>query len=151
MQEAKDEVKEEAKDKAKEESKDKDEDEEYNFLYKIVIIGNVGTGKTHLSSKYIKGTLPENPSSTIGVEFSTKNMLLSSACKVKAQIWDTAGLERYRAITSAHYRRSIGALLVYDITNEESFSVCNRWIEELKNKAEPDVVIMLVGNKLDLV
>lgn len=101
-------------------------DEDYDFLYKIVIIGEAGVGKTHLLSKYIKGTLPKNPTSTIGVEFATRTVPLQSGGTVKAQIWDTAGQERYRAITCAHYRRSIGALLVYDITNEKSFIACKR-------------------------
>ena len=126
-------------------------DEDYDFLYKIVIIGEAGVGKTHLLSKYIKGTLPKNPTSTIGVEFATRTVQLPSGGTVKAQIWDTAGQERYRAITCAHYRRSIGALLVYDVTNEKSFIACKRWMEELREQAEPDIVIMLVGNKLDLV
>ena len=125
-------------------------DEDYDFLYKIVIIGEAGVGKTHLLSKYIKGSLPKNPTSTIGVEFATRTVPLQSGGTVKAQIWDTAGQERYRAITCAHYRRSIGALLVYDVTNEKSFVACKRWMEELRDQAEPDIVIMLVGNKLDL-
>ena len=125
-------------------------DEDYDFLYKIVIIGEAGVGKTHLLSKYIKGTLPKNPTSTIGVEFATRTVPLQSGGTVKAQIWDTAGQERYRAITCAHYRRSIGALLVYDVTNEKSFIACKRWMEELRDHAEPDIVIMLVGNKIDL-
>jgi small GTP-binding protein len=126
-------------------------DEDYDFLYKIVIIGEAGVGKTHLLSRYIKGNLPKNPTSTIGVEFATRTVPLPSGGTVKAQIWDTAGQERYRSITCAHYRRSIGALLVYDITNEKSFIACRRWMEELRDNAEPDIVIMLVGNKIDLV
>ena len=125
-------------------------DEDYDFLYKIVIIGEAEVGKTHLLSKYIKGTLPKNPTPTIGVEFATRTVPLQSGGTVKAQIWDTAGQERYRAITCAHYRRSIGALLVYDITNEKSFIACKRWMEELRDHAESDIVIMLVGNKVDL-
>merc|ERR1712217_804016 len=67
------------------------------------------------------------------------------------QIWDTAGQERYRAITSAHYRRAVGALLVYDCTKQSTFQNCAKWMEELRQNAEPDIVIMLVGNKVDLV
>merc|ERR1712151_387145 len=70
---------------------------------------------------------------------------------VMAQIWDTAGQERYRAITSAHYRRAVGALLVYDVTKQATFQNCLKWMEELRQNAEPDIVIMLVGNKVDLV
>merc|ERR1712039_1009835 len=70
---------------------------------------------------------------------------------VKAQIWDTAGQERYRAITSSHYRRAVGALLVYDVTRQATFQNCLKWLEELRQNAEPDITIMLVGNKVDLV
>lgn len=128
----------------------KNRDEEYDYLYKIVLVGEAAVGKTHLLSRYIKGTLPKNPTSTIGVEFATRTVTLDSGGTVKAQIWDTAGQERYRAITSAHYRRAVGALLVYDITNEKTFHAAKRWMEELRDHAEPDIVIMLVGNKVDL-
>ena len=84
------------------------------------------------------------------MEFATRTVPLETGGTVKAQIWDTAGQERYRAITSAHYRRAVGALLVYDVTNEKSFQAVQRWMEELKDNAEPDIVIMLVGNKIDL-
>ncbi len=70
---------------------------------------------------------------------------------MKAQIWDTAGQERYRAITSAHYRRAVGALLVYDVTKASTFTNCSKWLKELKENAEPDVVVLLIGNKIDLV
>jgi Rab family protein len=128
----------------------KTRDEDYDYLYKIVLVGEAAVGKTHLLSRYIKGTLPKNPTSTIGVEFATRTVPLETGGTVKAQIWDTAGQERYRAITSAHYRRAVGALLVYDVTNEKTFSAVKRWMEELKEHAEPDIVIMLVGNKIDL-
>jgi Rab family protein len=124
---------------------------DYDFLYKIVIAGEAGVGKTHLLSKYIKGTLPENPTSTIGVEFATMLIPLPSGSSASIHFWDTAGLERYRAISLSHYRRSIGALLVYDITNEESFIACDRWMKDIRDHTESDVIIMLVGNKLDLV
>ena len=69
---------------------------------------------------------------------------------IKAQIWDTAGQERYRAVTSAYYRGAVGALLIYDITKQASFKNINKWLEEIKDHAEPHIVIMLVGNKSDL-
>lgn len=126
-------------------------EEEYDFLYKIVLVGDTSVGKTNLVSRYIKNSLPKNSNPTIGVEFATRVVTLSSGGTVKAQIWDTAGQERYHAIVSAHYRRAIGALLVYDVTNAKSFDNAQRWIEELKSKAEPDIVIILVGNKIDIV
>jgi small GTP-binding protein domain len=97
-------------------------EEEYDFLYKIVLVGDSNVGKTNLISRYIKNTLPKNSNPTIGVEFATRVVPLRSGGTVKAQIWDTAGQERYYAIVSAHYRRAIGALLVYDVTNLKTFS-----------------------------
>ena len=128
-----------------------DKGDYYDHLFKIVLVGDAGVGKTHLLSRYIKGYLPANKLPTVGVEFATKTISLRSGGTVKAQIWDTAGQERYKAITSAHYRRAVGALLVYDITKEASFKNIARWMQELKSNAEPDIVIMLVGNKFDLV
>merc|ERR1719163_2185741 len=125
-------------------------DDDWNFLYKIVLVGDATVGKTHILSQYIKGSLPKAPTATIGVEFATKTVQLAAGGSVKAQIWDTAGQERYRAITSAHYRRAVGAMLVYDASKQSTFQNCAKWMEELKQNAEPDVVIMLVGNKIDL-
>jgi small GTP-binding protein len=88
---------------------------QYDQLYKIVLIGDSGVGKSSLVSRYVKGTFPKNKGATIGVEFASKNLKLKTGTAVKAQIWDTAGQERYLAITSAHYRRAVGALVVYDI------------------------------------
>jgi len=123
---------------------------DYDHLYKIVLVGDATVGKTHLLSKYIKGSLPRAPTATIGVEFATRTVKLPVGGTVKAQIWDTAGQERYRAITCAHYRRAVGALLVYDVTKQSTFQNCLKWMEELRQSAEPDVVIMCVGNKTDL-
>jgi len=126
-------------------------DGDYDHLYKVVLVGDATVGKTHLLSRYIKGTLPKAPMATIGVEFATNIVQLPVGGTVKAQIWDTAGQERYRAITSAHYRRAVGALLVYDVTKQSTFQSCTKWMEELRQNAEPDIVILLVGNKVDLV
>ena len=89
-----------------------------HFLILVILVGDTGVGKTHLLSRYIKNSLPKNKYPTIGVEFATKAVPLRAGGTVKAQIWDTAGQERFRAITSAHYRKAIGALIVYDITKE---------------------------------
>ena len=77
--------------------------------------------------------------------------MLRDGGTVKAQIWDTAGQERYKAICGAHYKRAVGALLVYDITNRESFEQLDTWIENLMSRAEKDIQIILVGNKIDKV
>ena len=121
----------------------------YEQLYKIVLIGDSGVGKSCLVSRYVKGVFPQSRGTTIGVEFASKNIALSNGTKVKAQIWDTAGQERYLAITAAHYRRAIGALVVYDIGKKSSFDHCEKWIQDVKEQADPDITIMLVGNKLD--
>ena len=113
-------------------------------------MGDTGVGKTHILSRYIRNALPKNKYPTIGVEFATKAVPLRAGGTVKAQIWDTAGQERFRAITSAHYRKSIGALIVYDIMQLTTFESVQKWIDEVKEHAEPDIVIMLVGNKLDM-
>ena len=120
-------------------------------MYKVVLVGDAGVGKTHLLSRYIKGTLPKNPQSTIGVEFATRAIMLPAGAVVKAQLWDTAGQERFRAITSAHYRRAVGGMLVYDITNEKSFVSAKRWMDDLRQHSDPAIAIILIGNKLDLV
>eukprot|EP00923_Selenidium_pygospionis_P001213 GHVN01001852.1.p1 GENE.GHVN01001852.1~~GHVN01001852.1.p1 ORF type:complete len:229 (-),score=24.43 GHVN01001852.1:218-904(-) len=125
--------------------------EDYDHLYKIIVVGDATVGKTHLLSRYIRGSLPKAPQATIGVEFATRIVPLQVGGTVKAQIWDTAGQERYRSITSAHYRRAVGALLVYDVTRHMTFMNATRWLEELRQSAEPDIVVMLVGNKVDLV
>merc|ERR1711920_999889 len=87
--------------------------------------------------------------STIGVEFATRSLPIDGKT-IKAQIWDTAGQERYRAITSAYYRGAVGALLVYDITKTVTFENVERWLKELRDHADANIVIMLVGNKSDL-
>ncbi len=122
---------------------------QYDQLYKIVLIGDSGVGKSSLVSRYVKGTFPKNKGATIGVEFASKNLKLKTGTNVKAQIWDTAGQERYLAITSAHYRRAVGALVVYDICKNFTFNNCEKWINDVKAQADPDIAIMLVGNKLD--
>ena len=125
--------------------------ENYDELYKIVLIGDSGVGKTCILSRYVKNNFPKNKPPTIGVEFATKTIKLSSGLVVKAQIWDTAGQERYKAITTAHYRRAVGALVVYDVTKYSTFSAVQKWIHDVKQQADPDIVIMLIGNKFDLV
>jgi small GTP-binding protein len=88
---------------------------------------------------------------TIGVEFGTKNVMLKDGTTVKAQLWDTAGQEKYRAITVAHYRNAVGALVVYDVTRASTFQNVKYWIESLCNQAEQDICVVIVGNKVDIV
>uniref|UniRef100_A0A3P8U728 Ras-related protein Rab-25 n=1 Tax=Amphiprion percula TaxID=161767 RepID=A0A3P8U728_AMPPE len=118
------------------------------MLY-MVLIGESGVGKSNLLSRFTKNEFNHDSRTTIGVEFSTRTVQLSGFT-IKAQIWDTAGLERYRAITSAYYRGAVGALLVYDITKHLTYESVERWLKELYDHADPHIVVMLVGNKTDL-
>lgn len=120
-----------------------------DFLLKIVLIGDSGVGKTNLLSRFARDQFNPDSKSTIGVEFATKTIEVEGKT-VKAQIWDTAGQERYRAITSAYYRGAIGALLLYDITASLTFTSLSRWLQELRENADSNIVVMLVGNKCDL-
>ncbi|XP_054638828.1 ras-related protein Rab-25b [Dunckerocampus dactyliophorus] len=124
-------------------------DEAYNFVFKVVLIGESGVGKSNLLSRFTKNEFNHDSRTTIGVEFSTRTVQLNTF-SIKAQIWDTAGLERYRAITSAYYRGAVGALLVYDITKHLTYESVERWLKELFDHADPNIVVMLVGNKSDL-
>lgn len=107
-------------------------------------------GKTNLLSRFTWNEFDLESRTTIGVEFSTKNVTVGDKI-IKAQIWDTAGQERFRSVTSAYYHGSMGALLVYAVNNRESFEKLDRWVTEIREKADPDIQIMLVGNKIDLV
>jgi len=115
----------------------------------VDLIGDSGVGKSNLLSRFTRNEFNLQTKSTIGVEFATKT-IETDGKKIKAQIWDTAGQERYRAITSAYYRGAVGALLVYDITKQQTFKNAERWLMELRENAAPNIVIMLVGNKADL-
>jgi len=124
-------------------------DEIYDYLFKVVLIGDSGVGKSNLLSRFTRNEFNLESKSTIGVEFATKSIQADNKT-IKAQIWDTAGQERYRAITSAYYRGAVGALLVYDITSRISYDNVSRWLKELRDHADQNIVIMLVGNKKDL-
>jgi small GTP-binding protein len=124
-------------------------DDDYDFLFKIVLIGDSGVGKSNLLSRFTRNEFNLESKSTIGVEFATKSIQTDNKT-IKAQIWDTAGQERYRAITSAYYRGAVGALLVYDISKRVSYENVPRWLKELRDHADQNIVIMLVGNKKDL-
>lgn len=122
---------------------------EPDFLLKIVLIGDSGVGKTNVLSQFVRNQFNPDSKTTIGVEFATKTIRVDDKT-VKAQIWDTAGQERYRAVTSAYYKGAIGAMLIYDITSSISFNGLHKWLRELRENSDDNIVIMLVGNKTDL-
>ena len=122
---------------------------DYDYLFKIVLIGDSGVGKSNLLSRFTTNEFNIESKSTIGVEFATRTIEVEGK-KIKAQIWDTAGQERYRAITSAYYRGAVGALIVYDISKSSTYENCNHWLAELKENADDNVAVGLIGNKSDL-
>ncbi|XP_020598991.1 ras-related protein RABA1f-like [Phalaenopsis equestris] len=124
-------------------------DDDCDYLFKVVLIGDSGVGKSNLLFRFTKNEFSLESKSTIGVEFATRSIRVTEKV-VKAQIWDTAGQERYRAITSAYYRGAVGALLVYDVTRKVTFDGVERWLKELRDYTDHNTVIMLVGNKADL-
>ncbi|EFJ06095.1 rab family GTPase [Selaginella moellendorffii] len=124
-------------------------EDDYDYLFKVVLIGDSGVGKSNLLSRFTRNEFSLESKSTIGVEFATRSINVDGKL-IKAQIWDTAGQERYRAITSAYYRGAVGALLVYDVTRLVTFENVERWLKELKDHTDSNIVVMLVGNKSDL-
>lgn len=124
-------------------------EDQYDFIWKVVLVGDSGVGKTNLLSRFTRNEFNAESKTTIGVEFATRNVQIRGKT-VRAQIWDTAGQERYRAITSVYYRGAVGALVLYDITKPATFENLDKWISELKEHADPCVCIMIVGNKTDL-
>ncbi|OIW20577.1 hypothetical protein TanjilG_15382 [Lupinus angustifolius] len=123
--------------------------EDYDYLFKVVLVGDSGVGKSNLLSRFTRNEFSSETRSTIGVEFATRTIQIDDKV-IKAQIWDTAGQERYRAITSAYYRGAAGALLVYDVSKHITFENVERWLNELRYHTDANTVIMLVGNKADL-
>ncbi|KAH9247457.1 hypothetical protein BASA81_014940 [Batrachochytrium salamandrivorans] len=123
--------------------------DDYHYLFKVVLIGDSGVGKSNLLSRFARNEFNMDSKSTIGVEFATRSIEFDGKT-IKSQIWDTAGQERYRAITSAYYRGAVGALLVYDISQQKTFESVERWLKELRDHADASIVMMLVGNKSDL-
>ena len=124
-------------------------EDEYDYIFKVVLIGDSGVGKSNLLSRFTRNEFNLESKSTIGVEFATRSVQVDGK-SIKAQIWDTAGQERYRAITTAYYRGAVGALVVYDIAKHLTFENVERWLKELKDHTDQKVVTMLVGNKSDL-
>lgn len=120
-------------------------------LYKIILFGDSNVGKTSLISKYLTGNLPDYPMSTLTTEFAIKLIEIDGGGYIKAQIWDTPGQEQYREITFHHLKKFVGGIIIYDITKRSTFDNVASWIKILKSKCEKDSVIILVGNKLDLV
>ena len=126
-----------------------DLDIEYDYLFKLILVGDSYVGKTNILSKYIKDEFNLNTKSTVGVEFGTKILKIEDKI-IKAQIWDTAGQERYKSITSTYYKGAKGAFIVYDITNRLTFESVDKWIQDLNLNSDKNITLLLIGNKKDL-
>lgn len=124
-------------------------EDDYDMIYKVVLIGDSGVGKSNLLSMYTKNEFTQNTKTTVGVEFGTKKFVVDDS-KIKAQIWDTAGQERYKSITSCYYKGAKGGIVVYDVTKKESFNNVDKWLQEFKKNADTDACYILLGNKCDL-
>lgn len=121
----------------------------YNYLFKYIIIGNPSVGKSNMLMKYCHNKFTDDYQATIGVEFGAKNIEFDEQV-FRIQIWDTAGQDNFRSITRAYYNNSVCAIVVYDISNRKSFEDVLQWVEDVKNQSPKTVLIVLVGNKSDL-
>lgn len=123
---------------------------EYDHLFKILLIGDSGVGKSCLLLRFVDDAYTESYISTIGVDFKIRTLTIEGKT-VKMQIWDTAGQERFRTITSSYYRGAHGIAVVYDVTDMESFNNVKQWLSEIEKYASDNVNKLLIGNKSDLV
>jgi Ras-related protein Rab-1A len=122
---------------------------DFDFLVKLLLIGDSGVGKTNILMQYVDGVSCENYIATIGVDFKIKTIMVGNK-KVKLQIWDTAGQERFKTITSSYYRGAQGIIIVYDQTNKETFDHVKKWLRDVDTYAGENVAKILIGNKSDL-
>lgn len=115
-----------------------------------MVTGDSGVGKTNLVSRFHRDHFHLESKATIGVEFATQNLMMPNGHVIRAQIWDTAGQERYRALTRAYYRGALGGLIVFDVSQRNTFENAEKWIKEMREYADPSAPLVLVGNKSDL-
>jgi Ras-related protein Rab-1A len=124
-------------------------DEEYDFIFKVLLLGNSDVGKSSLILRYVDQVWSDTFVPTIGVDFKVKTTQLENK-NIKMQIWDTAGQERFRNVISSYFRGAHGILLIYDVTNRDSFKNLESWLIEIEKNASENVLKILIGNKNDL-
>ena len=121
----------------------------FHYLLKYIVIGDSAVGKSNLLLRYAHDRFNDEYQATIGVEFGAKNVEINDQI-YRIQIWDTAGQENFKSLTRAYYKNSVCAIIVYDITNKQSFNNINTWIDDCKNQSPKTIFFVLVGNKSDL-
>ena len=121
----------------------------YDYLFKILLIGNTGVGKSTLLIKYIDNIFLSSHVNTIGVDFKINNIRINDK-NIKLHIWDTAGQERYRSIIKAYYNGAHGVLIIIDLCNKESIEQIDFWINEIKKHSSSNIIMYIIGNKADL-
>lgn len=124
-------------------------DQHFDYMFKILIIGNSSVGKTSFLFRYADDSFTSAFVSTVGIDFKVKTVIRKEK-RMKLQIWDTAGQERYRTITTAYYRGAMGFILMYDVTNEDSFNSVQDWVTQIKTYSWDNAQVILVGNKSDI-
>lgn len=122
---------------------------EYDYLFKILLIGDSGVGKSSVLLRFVDNDFTESFISTIGVDFKIRTIRLNDKI-IKLQIWDTAGQDRFRTIVSSYYRGAQGIIIVYDVSDRQSFHNVRYWMEEINKYANSLCKKILVGNKIDL-
>ncbi|KAJ3612586.1 hypothetical protein NHX12_020857 [Muraenolepis orangiensis] len=128
---------------------DKDQDDSFDFLFKLILIGDSNVGKTCVVQSFKSGLFSERQQNTIGVDFTVRTLDIEGK-RVKMQVWDTAGQERFRTITQSYYRSAHGAIIAYDITRRETFDSVKHWVQEVELYGATNIVLVLIGNKCDM-
>lgn len=123
----------------------------YDFIFKVLLLGDSSVGKTCFLLRYSDDTFVENHISTIGLDYRLKMINLPDNRVVKMQIWDTAGQDRFRAITKNYYKGAHGIILIFDVTSTASFSNIKNWLQQIKENTSDKIQITLVGNKIDMI
>ncbi|KAK2964728.1 putative GTP-binding protein yptV4 [Blattamonas nauphoetae] len=124
-------------------------EQDFDISFKFIIIGDSGCGKSCLLRRFIEGRFYEDTAHTIGVEYGITVIQVDNR-QIKIQAWDTAGSDRFRTLTQTYYRDAVGVILVYDVTNRESFNSISRWIADARARVHPQASLILLGNKSDL-
>ena len=123
--------------------------DESNYVFKVLLLGDSTVGKTCFLMRFTENTFQEIHMSTIGLDYRFKKMPLDDTKEATVQIWDTAGQDRFRAITKNYYKGAHGIILIYDVTNQKSFDNVKNWVSQIRENASEKAIIYIVGNKID--